>query len=562
MKTISANSTGADFIKDINDNFDECVTGGGSGDFPVNAILQGGDLKSSTGYADGKWCSNTPLAAGDAVPTFVYTDDNYNKYLHTGCYLSLAGNKVKGVTVPNGSTLSIFCYDDNFTLLSANGVVNTYADIPSTAKYVKFQLYNASGYASVPMLAMVLSSRPKWVKNSFTPLAYQFYNYEVKPPKLWDANYTTVHSLPVDSSADVDNMRYHDNCFVMLPPNYSPDGEPCKLVIFFSGDATTAFMGHNPFVGKSGTSIIQSIYETNYKYFNNHGYAVVCFGGYTSMWSGEKGATIPGYWAPRLSPAYVASLRGLYDFLMRNYNFDPAPYLAAKSAGGNMLLNTAATLPFPVRAAAGFSIGISLADLMTQCLLSAQKSWQKICGCANWNSFVLNSVENYSLVSDGQRASKKTGATANQIADADRLIANIDIYKQLDAFTIMSDIDYESYMNAILQYDPFNDAEPPQALKDVIAAAHKNMRVPLKLWCATKDPSVPYAWHKLYADWVKKCNGICELRSYTGDDGNHATFCGGVYGGGKVTNASTPYGGTMSDVNIGFVEAVEWFKKW
>lgn len=41
----------------------------------------------------------------------------------------------------------------------------------------------------------------------------------------------------------------------------------------------------------------------------------------------------------------------------------------------------------------------------------------------------------------------------------------------------------------------------------------------------------------------------------------HNTFCS-QSGGVVVNNLPTPYGGSMSGVNIGFVEAVEWFKRW
>lgn len=560
MKTINANSTGAEFIKDINDNFDECARGSAvaDGNVSVAVPMQGGELKASTGYVDGYWCEPVTLTIGQNVPTFTYTDDNFTKYLHTPCYLSMIGNKVKSVSLPTGSTLTIFCYDEAFTLLGG-GVVNAVANIPAGTAYVKMQVYNSSGFSKAIALDVVLAAQPKWIKNTYAPLTPQFHNYECKPPKLWDTNYTVVHALPTGATADADNTRYHDNAFVLLPPNYSPDGEPCKFVIFFSGDACMWFMAHNPFIGNTSGKVSASVYEQNFKYLNNMGYAVVSLGGYTSMWSGEYGATRSGHWASRISPAYMASVRGLYDFLMANYNFNPSPYIAAKSAGGAMLLNTAATLPFPVRAAAGFSISVSMADIMSQCMLSAQKSWQKRLGCSNWDSFVLNNRD-YATIADGDRATKKSGATADQIADANRLIANKDIYRHLDQFVAMSDMDYSDYLDAILLYDPFNDEEPPQALTDLIASSHKNMRVPVKLWCATKDPATPYSWHKLYADWVSRCNGICELRSYTGDDGDHGTFCGGTAH--VANNLPTPYGGTMSGVNIGIVEAVEWFKRW
>lgn len=563
MKTINANSTGAEFIQDLNDNFAECMTGGGDGNISVKVPLQGGELKSSTGYADGKFCSNTPLVVGGSKPSsFTYTDDDYNKYLHTPCYLSLKGNKVKNVIVPTGSTLSIFCYDDTFTLLSG-GVVSDEENIPTLAAYVKMQIYNSSGFSQVIPLEMELATEPSWVKNSFTPLSYQFHNYECKPPKLWDdTNYTTPHSLPTGANADADNTRYHDNCFVMLPPNYSPFGEPTKFVIFFQGDGAVTFTGHNPFVGFSGSTVTQSIYEINFKYLNNMGYAVVSPCGYTSMWSGEIGVQQTGYWAPRISPAYIASVRGMYDFLMRNYNFDSAPYLAGKSAGGYMTLYTSATLPFPVRAAAGMSIACSLATSLCRAIIVTQKSMQKRLGCSNWNDFVLNNP-GQAATSDNTKATKKTGASSAQIADANRLIANDDIYRKYDQFTVGSDIDYDAYMLEVQNLEEYTETEPPQSFVALLNASHKVMPTPIKLWCATKDPSAPYLLHKMFADWVSQNNGICELRSYTGDDGTHHTFCGGTSGGGKVANnLPTPYGGTMSGVNIGIVEAVEWFKRW
>jgi hypothetical protein len=366
--------------------------------------------------------------------------------------------------------------------------------------------------------------------------------------------------MPTDTSVERDNTRYHDNGFVMLPPNYDPQGEPCKFIIFFAGDACLWFMGHDPFIGRSSNKVVSTVYEQNFKYLNNCGYAVVSFGGFTSMWSGEVGATDVGMWQPRISPASIASVRGLYDFLMRNYNFDSTPYIAAKSAGGSMLLNTAATRPFPIRAVAGFSVVCSMADTMSMCLLTSQKSWQKRLGCENWNSFVLNSSNNIQDVADCTKATKKEGATSSQIGDANRMIANNDIYRKLDQFTAMSDVDYDDYMDCVLSYNAFDDENPPQALIDLLASSHKNMNVPVKLWCATADRATPYAWHKLYVDWLKQNNCIAELRSYTGSDGGHGTFCGSSTV--VANNLPTPYGGTMSGVNIGVVEAVEWFKRW
>lgn len=547
IQTLYSSDNGNEFIEKLNNNFAECSTGGTEGAVSISLPLQGGDLKTATGYIDGRWCT--------AASTPVWTDDNFYKYLHTPCYLSLAGNKVKSVNVPSGSTLSIFCYDETLTLLSSNGVVNAVANIPSSAKYVKFQLYNSSGFAQVIALDMTLAAEPTWVKNTGTAYTAQFFNFDSRPPKLWDnSSYTTVHSLPTGNSADVDSARYHDNGCVILPPNYSPTGKPCKVVFWFNGDGCAWFIKHDPFKQANGNT---SAYDQNFKYFNACGYAVVMCTGYTSMWKDEQGAADASLCVSRVSPAYIASVRALYDRVMANYNFDPQVYIAAKSAGGGMLLHTAITRPFPIRAAAGISVCVCNFDVMRHSYVGTQKTWQKRLGCANWNDFVLSPSGSGSTATLVHNAS---GANANQIADSNRLIANKDIYRKYDAFGMNSDIDWDAFVTQCLALSsPFNNgADYPSALTDVIFEATKVVNTPLKYWCATKDAAVPYTWHKIMVEWINRNGGIAELRSYTGSDGSHTTFCGE---GNKTATASTQYGGSKTAA-IGIIEAVEWFKRW
>lgn len=546
IQTIYTSDNGNDFVSKLNENFAECGAAGSvDGNISVEVPLQGGDLKSSTGYVDGRWCAS---GASNGVGT--WTDDNFYKYLHTPLYLSLKGNAVKSVTVPTDSTLTIFCYDDTFTLLTSNGVVNAVANIPSTARFVKFQLYNSIGYNQVSALSLTLAAQPEWVKNTGAAYVPQWFNYDCNPPKIWDdSSYTTPHEMPTDSSVDADTTRYHDNGCVILPPNYSPSGTPCKVVLWFNGDNCAWFINHDPY----GTQV----YEQNFKYFLAQGYAVVMCSGYTSMWHNEQGAGEASLWVSRLTPAYIASVRAFYDRLMANYNFDPAFYLGAKSAGGGMLMHTAQTRPFPIRAAAGISVGVCQFEVMRHSYIGTQKTMQKRLGCSNWDSFVLSrngSGATATLIHTG------SGANANQLADAARLSANIAIYQKTEPFTIGSDIDFDAFATQVLALtNPFNNgADYPSALTDVIYAAHKVMLTPLKLWCATKDDATPYTWHKIMVEWITRCGGIARLRSYTGSDGGHATFSGE---GNKTATVSTQYGGSKT-AGIGVIEAVEWFKRW
>lgn len=539
IQTLYPSDNGTAFIDKLNDNFAECATSGADGSVPVSVPLQGGDLKTATGYVDGRWCT--------AASTPVWTDDNFYKYLHTPCYLSLKGNKVKGVSTPTGSTLSIFCYDDTLTLISG-GVVNDADNIPAGTSYVKMQIYNSSGYTNVLALEMTLASQPKWVKNTGTAYTPQFFNYDCNPPKLWDdSSYTTTHSLPTDGSADVDTTRYHDNALVLLPPNYSPEGKPCKVIFWFNGDGCPWFIEHG---------ITTAAYVANFGYFNACGYAVVMCTGYTSMWKGEDGSTNVGWWNSRITPAYIASVRALYDRIMTNYNFDQQVYIGAKSAGGSMLLHTALTRPFPIRAAAGMSVIVSVIDTIRFSVAKSNKSWHKMFGCANWNSFSLSNIHGKT----GTKIYNGSGATSTQTANANLILANKDKYRLLEPFTMNSDIDFDAFVAQVLAIsEPFNDgADYPSALTDVIFAAHKVCTIPLKFWCATKDAAVPYTWHKIMVEWITRNGGIAELRSYTGSDGSHSTFLGADN---KTATVATQYGGSRT-ASIGVIEAVEWFKRW
>ncbi len=132
---------------------------------------------------------------------------------------------------------------------------------------------------------------------------------------------------------------------------------------------------------------------------------------------------------------------------------------------------------------------------------------------------------------------------------------NRQLYRRIDPILSnceISDSDYDDYFDALFSGSG--------AFVTNLDKMHKHQVPPTKLWCATNDTAVLYSHHEAYCDLVTRCGGVAELRSYTGSDGNHATFCGE---GGKVANnLPTPYGGTMSGVNIGIVEAVEWFKRW
>jgi hypothetical protein len=146
------------------------------------------------------------------------------------------------------------------------------------------------------------------------------------------------------------------------------------------------------------------------------------------------------------------------------------------------------------------------------------------------------------------------------LADSTRLSTNKDIYRKYDAFGMNSDIDWDAFVTqCLLLTTPFNNgADYPSALTDVIFAAAKVVETPLKYWCATKDAATPFTWHKIMVDWIAKNGGIAELRSYTGSDGSHTTFCGE---GNKTATKDTPYGGSKT-ASIGIIEAVDWFKRW
>ena len=539
IQTINTSDVGTDFIDKLNDNFAECVTGGSSdGSVTVKVPMQGGDLKTATGQVDGRWCTGTS--------SFTWTDDNYYKYIHTPLYLSLKNNKVKQVAVPTGNTLSIFCYDEALSLIS-NGVVNDVDNIPDGTAYVKFQLYNASGYTQVPLLEVTLTAQPEWVKNVATPLVPQWFNYDCKPPKMWDdANYTTPHEMPTDGTADIDNTRYHDNGCIILPPNYTPDGEPCKVMIWFNGDNCPWFVIHDTYHRADGTT---SPYESLFKYAAANGLAIAMCSGYTSMWKDEQGAADPGLWVGRLTPAYIASVRALYDRIMDNYNLDPQVYIAGKSAGGYMLLHTAMYRPFPVRAAAGMSVGLGLLGQFKGSYLGTKKTILKRCGITGWNSYTTDNTN---------PAYNGTGASAAQITDANNLAAAKDIIKKYDPWAANCDLDWPAWVTAYLSVrNTVENGAMISSLQTLIDASMKVCTTPLKLWCATEDTAVSYPQHKSLVDWIVRSGGIAEMRSYTGSDGDHSTFDGTAH----AATVATPYSGSMT-APLGIVEAVEWFKRW
>ena len=416
---------------------------------------------------------------------------NLNNYCHTVRMIDITDCKINHVNAPNGSTLSIFCYDDNGKLLTSDGVVSDVSKIPHSAKYVKFQLYSADGYLSLPYLTVSVTGTPKVCKNSVPELLkYIPFRFETRIPVTAEA----VSACLLPYNADT---RCVDTGVVVMPNNYSINGTPVPLVIFCHGSTEG-----NDFVSRSSTGEHFMVSE----FLAKNGYAVADCSGITDLYYNEDSTDYyKGEGIGALS--YSTAIKNLVSYLLNNYNIrTDGVYLSCKSIGGIVTSYLAATTPFKINAVGMIAPALSPT-------ISAYNHAQKLTDGANMEIHQLGI--NYSF-------------TANSFTDTDEtsILNNISKWRQIDGFFIGTDVSDVEMGNIVENSHSYrgdttsglvigDDSVVPlrKANWDTLIQKNRTLTVPVKIWISSGDKAVFYSNSQLYVKMAENGGSDCVLET-------------------------------------------------
>ncbi|MBR4755409.1 MAG: alpha/beta hydrolase, partial [Bacteroidales bacterium] len=433
------------------------------------------------------------------------------------------------ITTETGETFYIYAYDSNFTLISR--VVDPDKTLPAGTAWVKFVLYGSSDFAITRSLTISIKKADeiRYAKNSYAAVSQMRFCFETKRPYIPQSNGENTYAGNTD--------RIWDTGRIYLPYNYSRDGKPSPLVIFCHGTGGYTFGGS------------ESAYAAYLQFIAKNGYAVVDCSGITSYYGTDLyNAQVTDLNDSKSSPLLYSCMASMYDWVTRNFNVEKEVYLLSKSAGGLASMYLSYYAPFKVKAVAAFSPALLMAGQSFRVTGKIPLDfWLEQLGYVSPDvTYPINST------------------------DMAYILANYTNLLGYDSFFTGTDMDYESVLSLMYSIEPSATGSTiSQKLANAYAAndqlmaafdsAKKFLPVPLKMWIAQDDETVPYMWAQKLVGMVQRANGHCALRTMpNGTGGHHSTD--------TSPNAITvsilcPNGETVT-VPAAYAEAVDWFKQW
>jgi dienelactone hydrolase len=298
-----------------------------------------------------------------------------------------------------------------------------------------------------------------------------------------------VNNFLLDDFADVSINTYstptyfEDNCVIYLPSSYSKTGIPTKAIIYCKHGASTITPSGDDLFTASGNmgKIIP--------YLVSLGYAVIAADGLPDGWAADLGL------CERVVGNYVAvqSTIKAWHYAIENYNIDPnCAFIFGYSQGGHYVQNVIDNSNIPIAAAA---------ELSPVCSMRYHQ----------WDLAA-------SVTVGGVTFSK--GARLN--------VARIFGYPTVMNDTELLALTYDD--TKVYGFDPWtrNVSEPylgfvqsgnlwkfPTGTTVDDITMKKNIRCPLKIWCASNDNALGVDVMKAFVKAVKNAGQVADIRVYS-----------------------------------------------
>ena len=490
-----------------------------------NFPLEMGRLNESNGEPNGASTNYVSMLSRQRTPLFLNITEN---------------DKINSIRLEDNESCKIFCYDECFAFL---GYTSDNTLLVGT-KYIKLELAIGNYSITDPeMPEMTFTScrilhvnvtktgELRQYKNTNASVANaKFNSFQVELPTL-NANSDSIEY-------DGNQMLMWDNGYVMLPNNYTRDGEAVPLVIFAHGTGGYEFAETTPIY-----------YYDLLKSLCYCGYAVADCSGQTAYYAtdgwGNKVDTIDS----KCNPLLLACYRGLYEWVEKNYNIrTDGCYILSKSSGGLVATLMSKIAPFRVRAVANLAPAICTSGASWR-LTDAETNnfWMKLLGMPNPNvSTYLNSESDRQYVLEN----------FSNITGYDPFFYGSTLNFE-DILTLMYGITGDVGSTVTLRLE--NAYLKNQQLVDVITTAKMYQNVPMKIWVASDDDNVPVTFIKWYKKMVDNGNGLCHVRLLPPNTGKHHAVDTDLNA--VKVDYLTKYNGKVN-IPIAYAEAIDWFDRW
>ena len=465
------------------------------------------------------------LSTGSGIPSGATTTflGFYTKFikLNEGDFI----NQISNLNELSGNYY-IFYYSTNESETRGNNgylgnVMNNYYYQPEGAKYCRVYFkpttFNINNTLSLKITMQYHNSKLEYcydgMKENVVNSETRFISFRVGLP--------TPES--VFSSGTIDylsnNTITYDNGYILLPPNYTTDGEPVPLAIFFHGTDGYSFTETN--IGR---------YERFLKFVRDNGYAVCDCSGRTYLYknSGNSKATNVAW------TCYV----NMYEFIINQFNVrKDGVYVFGKSAGGMFSALSAYQSQIPIKCIGGLAPSLSYLGTDMRYTSATDLNYAlSIHGCPSPS--VSNSLSGTN--------------------DKTYVLDNISRFYGYDPFTLGTILNPSDVLTAMYT-TTFTNYDNNTALHNLVDTAAKYMKVPMKIWHAVDDDAVPIQTSRMYAGMVKNGGGICYVREFPANTGRHHAVDDDTNA--PTCDYTTKYNGT-TNIPVAYAELVDWFNSW
>lgn len=424
-------------------------------------------------------------------------------------------------SITTKNILWIYEYDKNKAFIKiTKGTSNTML----TSK-THFVIFEHSGWDGEDVYVSYICKdvNNKWecrkrVNDKTIPFAYR-----VNPTYYTDVsdNITTLTEKNVFTSG-----------ILMLPPNYSENGEKVPLIYFSHGSAdyynitTTDFPSH---------------YMDYIKYLCDEGYAIFDCYGWTNMYT-TSGAQMG-------NPTNMCAIRQGIEYVCRYYNVDiNSIYVTGKSLGGLQAINMCYEHGLNVKACCPIAPELDMTSIGFGYDVNCRKSFAKDLHFEPINSPVLDEEGSKSLAAFTTQFKEYAKSNANKLLG----------YNPLWRGLIGANAEELIQFQIDGQDGRFEDNK---GLPNKIKTMTRICNVPTKIICAIDDKAVSHDLCKAYLQSLKNGGCVGEMRSLpSGTGGHHAVD--NDENALKVESITTKCGIVHIDVPLAYAEMVQFFKRY
>lgn len=442
-------------------------------------------------------------------------------------------NTIVPTNLDTGETLNVYYYNSlqQYIGYEVGGGALT---PPDDTAYIKMVVLRDTEFPMTKAIVVTSNlSSIELVKNGMTRTKNTSigFVFEVKMP-----------SVPMDVAGSEtgfvgNTQRIWDRGYVQLPSDYHAIGRKSPLILFCHGT--------NGYDFSNGSHLYADLLQ----FFTHNGFAVADCDGQTAYYGTDLYNNLVNTIDSKQNPLLISCYSSLVDWLCRDYNIDrDRIYVMSKSAGGLIATWLGYYAPFKVRAIAN----------LAPALVMAGQSW------------VVTAVDalNFWLQRLGL-SGRSVSRWLSGAGDKDYVLANLDKIYGFDPFFTGSDLNYEEVLTEMYNTPKGSGSTESQKAANAYAAnatlmamidsGKKNQPVPIKMWCAEDDDTVPYMWCKKYQDMVRRGNGICFLRTMPSGTGGHHSVDTGADAPQTTYDCAD---GTSQTIPVAYAETLEWFKQW